>query len=146
MAWRWEPNRAEIHKVAYEAAVEDIKHTATMVEVMSHVRLAAHTKYASGVSLATLGTHGPYDEGDGVVSMQVGSEGDGAAFLQSGAKRHKIFPRGPYRLKFFWDKVGRVVYPASVKHPGMKKDPWLTSSLATVARMRGYKVQWRSKV
>lgn len=75
-----------------------------------------------------------FDVPDGAMG-RVGSWFLYAASVQSGAKRHRIVPhRPPMFLKFYWRKVGRVVYLEKVNHPGQPGKHYLTDSLKEVAR------------
>lgn len=57
-----------------------------------------------------------------------------------GAKRHHILPvKGRY-LKFYWKKVGRVVWLRRVDHPGTKGSFFLTKPLVQFAPPMGFKV------
>lgn len=61
--------------------------------------------------------------------------------IHEGAEAHKIRPRNPGgTLKFYWARVGAVVYFKSVNHPGVGATPFLTSSLADAARPLGFVV------
>lgn len=61
--------------------------------------------------------------------------------VHEGASAHLIRPRNPNgALRFYWDRVGYVVYFKGVKHPGVGETPFLTSSLADVARALGFVV------
>lgn len=72
------------------------------------------------------------------VRGRVGSKLGYAASVQSGARRHIILPHNPpYHLRFFWRKVGTVVYFTSVNHPGQKGKHYLTLALAEIARLNG---------
>lgn len=61
--------------------------------------------------------------------------------VHEGARAHTIRPRNPGgTLRFYWERVGYVVYFKSVKHPGVGSTPFLTSSLEDVARALGFVV------
>lgn len=55
-----------------------------------------------------------------------------AKFVHEGTRAHPIKARSKKTLKFFWAKVGRVVYPQQVNHPGTKPDPFLTRAMHKV--------------
>jgi hypothetical protein len=56
-----------------------------------------------------------------------------AKFVHQGTRPHVIRVRpGRRTLKFFWLKVGQVVYPVSVRHPGTKPNPFLTRAMHRV--------------
>ena len=70
----------------------------------------------------------------------VGSDLPYAKFSDTGTAPHIIRPRGPgYPLRFYWRKVGRVVTPYKVNHPGQRSKGWLTDPLISEARKRGWK-------
>lgn len=63
----------------------------------------------------------------GMTSFQIVAETDDlvqAKTTNTGARRHVIRPRSAKTLRFYWPKVGRVVYPLSVRHPGNKGSRW----------------------
>lgn len=61
--------------------------------------------------------------------------------IHEGARAHTIRPRNPDGvLRFYWARVGYVVYLKRVNHPGVGGTPFLTSSLADVARSLGFVV------
>lgn len=54
-----------------------------------------------------------------------------AVYTEYGTEPHVIVPRGPYPLRFYWPKVGRVVYFWKVNHPGSHKhDGWFSKTVA----------------
>jgi hypothetical protein len=56
-----------------------------------------------------------------------------AKFVHEGTRPHLIRVRpGKKTLKFFWLKVGQVVYPVQVRHPGTKPNPFLTRAMHKV--------------
>jgi hypothetical protein len=56
-----------------------------------------------------------------------------AKFVHEGTAPHLIRVRpGKRSLRFFWLRVGRVVYPVSVRHPGTKANPFLTRAMHQV--------------
>lgn len=109
------------------------------------MRVTYQIQFRARVTVAT----GPYTTGRLAASItteienstngvrgKVGSRLRYAASVQSGARRHKIYPHHPPdHLKFYWHKVGRVVYLTSVNHPGQKGKHYLTHSLAEIARL-----------
>ena len=68
-----------------------------------------------------------------------------ALLEHDGAKRHRISqrPGGPM-LRFFWEKVGRVVYFRSVRHPGTKGSQFLTKPLLKAGLRNGFTVTIRT--
>lgn len=63
-----------------------------------------------------------------------------AIFHHEGTRPHVIRARHltargqPGFLRFFWPKVGRIVYAREVHHPGTRPNPFLRSSLEDVMR------------
>ena len=131
-----------------------------MFEVLIEARaILASGPYTSGNLARSLRRIGPHTTGD-QVSGEVGSDLAYAASVHGGAEVHDIFPkayRGPYRfgrtgapkLKFFWRKAGRVIYPAQIpgskakigrSHPGQKGKFYLTDPLRNAARRNRMKV------
>lgn len=61
--------------------------------------------------------------------------------IHEGARAHVIRPRRPDGvLRFYWDRTGRVEYFKMVRHPGVGATPFLTSSMADVCRVLGFRV------
>lgn len=51
-------------------------------------------------------------------------------FIIEGTKPHIITPKGSgYPLRFYWEKMGRVVHFYSVNHPGTKPNPFTKRAL-----------------
>lgn len=79
------------------------------------------------------------------VHGSVGSAARHAHWANEGTKPHVIRPRNPSpraRLRFYWRKVGHVVYFAKVNHPGQSGKGWLTGPLRNVALKKGWKVRF----
>ena len=55
-----------------------------------------------------------------------------AQFVHEGTKPHPIKARSGKTLRFFWARVGRVVYPKQVSHPGNEPNPFLTRAMHQV--------------
>lgn len=89
--------------------------------------------YTTGRLALSLKRIGPIVTGNRVTG-RVGSNLPYAASVQSGAAPHTFGARGNHRLRFYWRKVGRVVYPWYVKHPGQKGKRFLVDPLFDVAR------------
>lgn len=65
----------------------------------------------------------------------LGSDLPYAASVEAGARPHYILPNPPRtRLKFYWRKVGRVVVPPLVYHPGQRGKGYLRRPLNHVGR------------
>ena len=105
-------------------------------------RLAAsHGPYTTGNLAKSIRETGPFIEPGFRVSGSVGSDLPYAHLAESGARRHLIFPRPPHRyMKFYWRKVGHIVYPEKVRHPGMKGKGYLAEAARTAGRRYNLRV------
>jgi hypothetical protein len=74
------------------------------------------------------------------VHGSVGSAVGYAKIADSGARPHKIYPVRASKLRFYWRRVGRVVYLQHVSHPGYPGKGWLTIPLREEAIKKGWKV------
>jgi len=64
-----------------------------------------------------------------------------AAAVERGAAPHIIRPRPPRKkLRFYWRRVGRVVYPSLVHHPGQEGKRYLRSALLIAGTRHGMRV------
>lgn len=66
-----------------------------------------------------------------------------AASVESGARRHYIplTPKAKGKwLRFYWRRVGRVVYRKQVNHPGQPGKGYLRIPLVLVATRHGFRV------
>lgn len=55
-----------------------------------------------------------------------------AKWVHEGTKPHPIKARTKKTLRFFWARVGRVVYPRQVQHPGNEPNRFLTRAMHQV--------------
>lgn len=121
--------------------------------------IASSGSYATGQLADSIDIDGPRVEG-GLIVGSVGSDLPYANVVHDGAARHNIFPkaapglwrfgdRGRPQLKFYWRKLGRVVYfphiPASpntmgFSHPGFKGKKYLSTPLRVFGRAQGFRV------
>ena len=69
------------------------------------------------------------------IAFDAGSTVHYALFMEEGTRPHKISAKGGGYLKFFWPKVGKVVYFHSVNHPGTKPYHFLINGLERALRM-----------
>lgn len=73
----------------------------------------------------------------GTLEATVGSNRPYAAAHHEGARPHKIAPRASNPsglLRFWWARVGVIVYRRSVNHPGNRPNPYLTRWLREAVR------------
>jgi len=100
-------------------------------------RITAVGPYTSG-DLALSIKRGPTVVRGQVITGDVGSDLPYAKFVHDGTRRHFIFPRGPWRLRFYWRRLGRDVAFWSVYHPGQKAKKFLTGPAARVSARYGW--------
>jgi hypothetical protein len=150
--------RAIIRATTDKQAVE------LVTQVMYEVEFGARAKlltgpYTTGILADSIRRDGPHIA-PGRVFGSVGSKLPYAASVHSGAKVHWIFPKGAQglvrfgsrkrpQLRFFWRKVGHVVYLPHVpgsegkvghSHPGQPGKHYLTEPLRRSARIHGFRV------
>lgn len=65
-----------------------------------------------------------YHTGPGLFTIVVESDKVQAATTNSGARPHKIRARRAKTLAFHWPKVGKVIFPVEVNHPGNAGTHW----------------------
>lgn len=104
-------------------------------------RLAvSHGPYTTGRLAQSLHSKGPFLEGF-IIRAQVGSDLHYARLVNSGARPHLIFPIPPHTyMKFYWRKVGRVVYLDKVRHPGQRGKGYLEEAARTIGRRYNLRV------
>jgi hypothetical protein len=67
--------------------------------------------------------------GNNTAGFEVLSPGPLGTFIQKGTKSHVIRAKNAPMLRFYWPKVGRVVYFKSVNHPGTKPNRFYNRAL-----------------
>lgn len=145
-------------------ATTDKQAVELVTQVMYEVEFGARAKlltgpYTTGILADSIERDGPHIA-PGRVFGSVGSKLPYAASVHSGAKVHWIFPKGAKglvrfgshkrpQLRFFWRKVGHVVYLPHVpgsearigrSHPGQPGKHYLTEPLRRSARIHGFRV------
>jgi hypothetical protein len=130
--------RVVIHhyRAQAESADEAVKFLRKVLhEIRFNARLHLfHGPYTTGHLASTLVVDGP-TRSPGRVSGAVRATAPYARFPESGAKPHIIRPRPPKkRLRFYWRRVGRVVRPPLVHHPGQRGKHYLLEAARTAAR------------
>lgn len=79
-----------------------------------------------------------------LITGKMGSTLDYAATVSLGSQPHLIRARRAKTLKFFWNKVGHVVYPVKVNHPGNRHpSKYMERAGRAAALINGFK--WRSR-
>lgn len=64
------------------------------------------------------------------VRLRVSANTPYARFVHDGTRPHAIYPRRAKALRFYWPRVGRVVYRKRVWHPGYRGNPFLRDAVA----------------
>jgi hypothetical protein len=135
---RVEINSAQARLTATRLSTKAVREMVRAVEIQAKVR-ASVGEYTTGRLTRSI-TSRVWVSGVRV-NGSVGSLLPYAHLADSGAKPHRIEPgRPPWALRFYWRKVGRVVYRSHVNHPGQSGKGWLTGPLTSEARRRGWKV------
>lgn len=117
-----------------------VRKTAGQIERAAK-RRAASGKYVTG-SLSSRITV-TYKISAYIVRAQIGPKPTRRYDLAAhqGAKPHRIRPkRRGGKLRFYWRKVGHVVYFSSVSHPGMRGKEYLIKPLHKYGRRNGFRV------
>ena len=150
--------KAALQATSREEALRLVGNLMADVELAAKV-IAGSGPYARGRLAASIGRDGPRISGNMIIGS-VGSDLSYADTAHDGAPIHAIFPKaapGVWRfgsrrrpqLKFYWRKVGRVVYfphiPASLNtlgrsHPGYKGKKYLSTPLQVFGRAQGFRV------
>lgn len=120
------------------AAMRYVNGVITELELRAKA-ITAMGPYTTGRLSASIQKDGPYPVGRNVRGS-VGTDLWYAPIVHEGADPHMIFPRGPWKLRFFWRKVGREVSFAYVTHPGYRGKNFLTGPLKDIARRRRLRV------
>lgn len=109
-------------------------------KVLREIRFIArltvsHGPYTTGALARSIQIKGPFLEPGARVHGEVGSPLSYAAVVEKGARRHIIVPIPPRKyLRFYWRKVGRVVYLEKVRHPGQRGKGYLKEAARTIGR------------
>jgi hypothetical protein len=120
-------------------AVRFVRKVLREIRYIARLRVASGP-YTTGALARSLEARGPFP-GPGRVSGSVGSKLSYASAVEKGARRHLIFPIPPRKyMKFYWRKVGRVVYFDKVRHPGMQGKGYLAEAARTVGRRYNLRV------
>lgn len=81
----------------------------------------------------------------GLVRGKIGSKLKYAATVSLGSRPHIIRARRKKTLKFYWNRVGRTVYPVQVYHPGRRR-PNLYMQRAMKLAALASRFRYRSRV
>ena len=150
--------KAAMQATSREEALRLVTKLMNSVEISAKI-IASTGSYSTGRLADSVDQDGPRITGH-MVSGNVGSDLSYADTAHNGSPIHDIVPKsakGIYRfgsrkapqLKFYWRKLGRVVYfphiPASVNtlghsHPGYKGKKYLSTPLRVFGRAQGFRV------
>jgi hypothetical protein len=122
---------ARVRKQSNEAAVDFIRQVLREVRFQARLHVA-FGPYTTGNLARSIEVDGPHMEFAGATGS-VGSRLSYAAAVEAGARPHVIRPVNGRFLKFYWRKVGRVVYLEKVNHPGQRGKEYLLRAAESVA-------------
>lgn len=152
-------NHAQARVQSVEAGVRLVTQVLYEIEFEAKIMAAGGT-YSTGNLADSIEREGPTVRGTSIFGS-VGSDLPYAASVHDGASIHSIFPKGTAgifrfgsrqrpQLRFYWRKVGRVVFlphiPGSPRtigrsHPGIKSGKkYLTEPLRNAARRHRMRV------
>lgn len=115
-------------------ALKFVRKVLREIRYIARLRVASGP-YTTGALAKSIDIKGPFLNPGRRINGEVGSNLHYAAAVEKGASRHLIFPNPPRRyMKFYWRKVGQVVYLDKVRHPGMRGKGYLAEAVRTVGR------------
>ncbi len=80
-----------------------------------------------------------------IVRGKIGSKLKYAATVSLGSRPHIIRARRKKTLKFYWNRVGHVVYPVQVRHPGRRRSNQYMQRAMKVAALAN-RFRYRARV
>lgn len=133
----------EVRRISLEAGTRLIRTVVREVQEGAQAILSfgPYTTGRMARAVQTRVSYGPY-----IIEGRVGVDGRRfpyAASVEGGARRHKIpkVPKGKGKwLRFYWRRVGHVVYFKQVHHPGQTGKAFLRIPLLVVAPRHNFKV------
>lgn len=63
------------------------------------------------------------------ISYRFVSPGIGGRYVEEGTEPHSIAAQPGKMLRFYWPKVGKVIFTPEVSHPGTTARPWFYPTL-----------------
>lgn len=133
----------EVRRVSLEAGTELIRTVTREIQEGAQAILS-FGPYTTGRMARAVKTRVSY--GPLIIEGRVGVDGirfPYAASVEGGARRHRIplVPKGKGKwLKFYWRRVGKIVYAKQVNHPGQTGKAFLRIPLLVVAPRHNFKV------
>lgn len=132
---RWEPNRAAIQAEALRGGLRLVSPAVRGTTNLAKARVPRDT----GRTANSIGSK--ITEYSNSVRGEVGTRAKTGLWLHRGTPAHVIRPKRPGgKLRFYWDRVGTVVYFDKVNHPGIGGTPYLTSSMRDACKPLGFKI------
>jgi hypothetical protein len=81
-----------------------------------------------------------------IVRGKIGSKLKYAATVSLGSRPHLIRAKRKKTLKFYWNRVGRTVYPTVVHHPGRRRPSlYMQRAMKVAALVNGFRYRSRIK-
>ena len=131
---------AQARRESTQDAVRFIRKVLHEIRFIARLSVS-HGPYTTGRLAQSIQAKGPFISPGSRVSGSVGSDLSYARVVEEGARPHLIFPIPPRtRMKFYWRKVGHIVYPEKVRHPGMKGKGYLAEAARTAGRRHNLRV------
>ena len=103
-----------------------------MVDIARQEAPVKTGKLRANIRPAPFRMTGPY-KGEGGIEVDTKAV-PYAGYVMYGTRPHRIVARNAPALRFFWPKVGRVVFFKSVNHPGTKANRFMERALNRAAR------------
>lgn len=141
-------NRPEVLRTAHKRGTELVSRVTRMAAGIARrtapkgqISLSAPT----GARLRGSVYNDPPRVSANLVRGKIGSKLKYAATVSLGSRPHIIRARRTKTLKFFWNRVGHVVYPVQVSHPGRRRPNLYMQRAMKVAALAN-RFQYRSRV
>lgn len=129
-------NKLQVHLTATRDSEKLVRKVCRAVE-RSAKRITATGEYTTGNLSRSIHTDIRYRRN--TVIGSVGSPLDHALIVHDGAVPHDIDPVRAAKLRFYWRRLGHIVYLSHVNHPGQRGKFYLTDPLRVEAIRYGFR-------
>jgi hypothetical protein len=131
---------AQARRESQQDAVRFVRKVLHEIRFIARLSVS-HGPYTTGRLAQSIRARGPFISPGSRVRGEVGSDLAHASIVEGGARPHLIFPIPPRtHMKFYWRRVGRVVYPEKVRHPGQRGKGYLAEAARTAGRRYNLRV------
>lgn len=142
-------NKLEVHRTAARKGVELVSRTTRMAAGLARRTAPKGDRSLTAPTGARLrGSiyNDPPRVSTNIVRGKIGSKLKYAATVSLGSRPHIIRARRQKTLKFYWNRVGRVVYPVQVFHPGRRRpNRYMQRAMRVAAFANRFKYTARTK-